>query len=210
MSNTLRRLTLCVGFLVMCAPSARAQGVSGASAVPPTTGYALVRGNRIDVLFPRVPLESLECRRPRIGAMQPRFYGNIRLYAWKVGWNRVDTARAREHEAYLDIRAVFPNAAKPGVASIDSALAERTLWVMQTDDAWPSTRVFGEVGPAPPTTIFDPERRAMYLDQGRLHVAMQGSEALHALLDGSGDTLTISMCRLSPLEPLMKIPVIRR
>jgi hypothetical protein len=203
--------------LVACASVGRTRGVFDVSSVPAGSGYVLVRGDRIDVLFPRAALEQLECRSVGLATKQS-VHADTRAFAWSIGWRLVDTLAGRESSATVAFSSALPRQRTPMYDRPDSAFSRVSLWITAGDApyvprapdirATAATRAYmdgvgrlariGGLERSGRFSVEEPGRRAIYFDQGRLHVAMTGHDAQMLLLHGSRDTLTLRWCPATP------------
>jgi hypothetical protein len=193
--------------------------------VPADSGYVLVRGDRIDVLFPRVPIEQLECVLPASSYETP-IPPRLHAYAWSVGWQRADTIAEHASMAGMMFASVVSLAIAPTFDRLDSTFARVALRVIRREsrDWWPlpnqhdpaAVRAYFARRGSRPTAVAakarsptEPDLRAIYFDHGRLHVAMKGIDARDSLLMGSRDTLTLSWCARTSTRNTAVVPVVR-
>ena len=85
-------------------------------------------------------------------------------------------------------------------ARLDSAFTRRAVGV------WTGTWVRDGAGPE---SITEPELRAVYFDQGRLHFVLKGKDAMNAFLSLKPDTVTLTWCGPSGFDRQLTVAVTR-
>ena len=176
------------------------------------SALVLVRGDRLDAVFPTAELNADGCTLAAAG--QPRGY------SWTVSYRNpplptaAELSGPRRREALIaqrgehlivstGIAVDLSNVSPVTEARLDSAFARRAVGV------W-ITRVFPAMtdGYAPPELV-EPELRAIYFDHHHLHYVIKGAAALHTFLRFNPERVDLKWCTREHSDSVVSVPLVR-
>jgi hypothetical protein len=117
---------------------------------------------------------------------------------WSVGHYNLQRDPVTNRSITTGVNLVFPDSLPLGASQLDSALARYAIAVWEYD---------GE--PATLVRMTEPDARAIYFAEDRLHLTLVGAEAVNALLTSARDSIRFTWCDQS--SPITRtVPITRR
>jgi hypothetical protein len=182
----------------------RLPAVLDVAALPPDTAIVVVRQNRLDAVFPYVPLADLQCD-PDWQDTRSRRAGEPanRPYAWLLSHDYPDASLLMDDAIFTGVRVVLPAGVTPTEARLDSVLGRAGVLVRRF--RCPAlTTCSGSA------YFSEPDRRAIYFDHGRLHFVMQGDSAVGDFAGAGTNRIRLGWCARPRARSEITVPLLRR
>jgi hypothetical protein len=180
----------------MAAVFERLPAVLDVAKLPPDTAIVVVRGSRLDAVFPYVELAQLGCASETVPAEH--------LFAWTLFHDFPDADRLFTHGMMTGISVQLRAEGTPTEARLDSAFQRKAIAV------WTVRHVnVGDLRTVE-THLVEPEGRAVYFDHGRLHFVMKGDTAVYDFVRAGTNRIRLTWCAHARARSEITVPLLRR
>ncbi len=183
-------------------PTANTATVLDVARMAADSALVLVRGDRLDAIFPAVGLNSEGCRRYANLGQAPK----MRSFGWSVSY-RVPSLAEAPYSGYTlistGISVDLPEGTSVTETRLDSAFARRAVGVWISHGFPPLTD-----GVSQPQLV-EPELRAIYFDNHRLHFVIKGMAAVRAFLALEPKRVDLKWCPSAARDSSISVPLVR-